>query len=210
MSRAGKGTRDLGLTPRGREQARGVDADRSGLSKERSLARRPRLCGVQSPGSRPYLLHIHHGTLETRVRRPDDRPDAVLWLPASTLTQLLYRRIGPFTAVGRGLRIVGGRGPWVALKLMSYLERARPPRGRHSGPRIQAANAIRDRAPVTRHRAIRTGAQLRDGWEISRPDPGQAPLRSNDYLQQYAPSVGSHISQSAKGFSWPTPTTPQL
>jgi hypothetical protein len=45
-------------------------------------------------------------------------------LPASTLTQLLYQRIGPFTAAGRGLRIVGGRHPWLALKLMSYFEPA--------------------------------------------------------------------------------------
>jgi hypothetical protein len=57
-----------------------------------------------------------------RVRRPDDRPDAVLRLPASTLTQLFYQRIGVFSAVLKGLRIAGGRRPWVALKLKSYFE----------------------------------------------------------------------------------------
>jgi hypothetical protein len=84
-----------------------------------------RLCVVfQSPGARPYVAHIHDGILEMRARRPDDRPDAVLRVPPSTLTQLLYQRIGPFAAVTRGLRIVGGRRPWVSLKMMSYIEPA--------------------------------------------------------------------------------------
>lgn len=78
----------------------------------------------QLPEARPYLIHIHDGTAEMRERRPDDRPDAVLRLPASTMTQLLYQRVGQFGAVRRGLRLVGGRRPWVALKLMSYFERA--------------------------------------------------------------------------------------
>jgi len=77
----------------------------------------------QIPEARPYLIHIHGGTTEMRERRPNDRPDAVLRVPASTLTQLLYQRIGPLTAVRRGLRIVGGRRPWVALKAVSYFER---------------------------------------------------------------------------------------
>lgn len=75
-------------------------------------------------GARPYLIHIHHGSAEIRERRPDDRPDAVLRAPASTLTQLLYQRIGPFTAARRGLLIVGGRRPWRALTLQSYFEPA--------------------------------------------------------------------------------------
>ncbi len=75
---------------------------------------------LQVRGARPYLMHIHHGTAELRERRLDDRPDAVLRTPASTLAQLLYQRIGPFTATRRGLRIVGGRRPWLALKLQSY------------------------------------------------------------------------------------------
>jgi uncharacterized protein (TIGR03083 family) len=75
------------------------------------------------PEARPYVIHIHDGTADMRERRPDDRPDAVLRVPASTLAQLLYQRIGPLAAVGRGLRIVGGRRPWVALKLPSYFER---------------------------------------------------------------------------------------
>ncbi len=77
----------------------------------------------QLPGARPYLIHIHDGTAEMRERRPDDRPDAVLRLPASTLVQLLYQRIGQLAALRRGLRLVGGRRPWVALKLMTYFER---------------------------------------------------------------------------------------
>jgi uncharacterized damage-inducible protein DinB len=75
------------------------------------------------PEARPYLIHIHDGTAEMRERRPDDRPDAVLRLPASTLVQLLYQRIGQLAALRRGLRLVGGRRPWVALKLMTYFER---------------------------------------------------------------------------------------
>ena len=76
----------------------------------------------QIPEARPYLIHIHDSTAEMRERRSEDRPDVVLRVPASTLTQLLYQRIGPFTALRRGLRLVGGRRPWVALKLMSYFE----------------------------------------------------------------------------------------
>ncbi|MCB0942586.1 MAG: maleylpyruvate isomerase N-terminal domain-containing protein [Mycobacterium sp.] len=77
----------------------------------------------QVPEARPYLMHVHDGTAEMRERRPDDRPDAVLRLPASTLVQLLYQRIGQFAAVRRHLRLVGGRRPWVALKFMTYFER---------------------------------------------------------------------------------------
>lgn len=78
----------------------------------------------QLPEARPYLIHIHDGTAKMRERRPEDRPDAVLRLPASTMTQLLYQRIGQLSAVRRGLRLIGGRRPWVALRLMSYFERA--------------------------------------------------------------------------------------
>jgi hypothetical protein len=77
---------------------------------------------IKTPGARPYLIHIHDGVGELRVRRPNDRPDAILRLPASTLTQLLYQRIGQFTAARRGLRVVGRRRPWLALKLMSCFE----------------------------------------------------------------------------------------
>ncbi|OBF04748.1 hypothetical protein A5730_17025 [Mycobacterium sp. ACS4054] len=75
------------------------------------------------PGARPYVIHIHDGVADMRERRPADRPDAVLQMPASTLCDLIYQRIGPVTAARRGLRIVGGRRPWKALKLHSYLER---------------------------------------------------------------------------------------
>jgi hypothetical protein len=40
------------------------------------------------------------------------------------LTQLLYQRIGPFTAARHGLRVVGGRRPWLAFKLQSCFEPA--------------------------------------------------------------------------------------
>jgi MDMPI C-terminal domain len=76
----------------------------------------------QVPGARPYLMHIHHGSAEVRMRRPEDRPDAVLRAPASAITPLLYQRIRPLAAVRRGLRIVGGRRPWLALKLQSYID----------------------------------------------------------------------------------------
>jgi hypothetical protein len=76
------------------------------------------------PQARPYLIHIHDGVGEFRGCRPDDRPDAILRLSASTLTQLLYQRIGPFTAARKGLRVVGGRRPWLALKLQSCFESA--------------------------------------------------------------------------------------
>jgi hypothetical protein len=58
------------------------------------------------------------------VRSTGDRPDAVLKLPASTMVRLLLQRIGPFTAALQGLRIVGGRRPWKAMKLQSCFERA--------------------------------------------------------------------------------------
>jgi Mycothiol maleylpyruvate isomerase N-terminal domain/SCP-2 sterol transfer family len=74
------------------------------------------------PGARQFVLSIQNGTAEMRERRPSDRPDASLRVPASTLIQMLYSRIGPLTAARKGLMVVGGRRPWVALKLMSYFE----------------------------------------------------------------------------------------
>ncbi|MGA9489395.1 MAG: maleylpyruvate isomerase N-terminal domain-containing protein [Mycobacterium sp.] len=79
---------------------------------------------VVIPDARPYLIHIHDGVGEIRGCHREDRPDAVLRLPASTLTHLLYQRIGPFTAARKGLRVVGGRRPWLALKLQSCFEPA--------------------------------------------------------------------------------------
>ncbi len=76
------------------------------------------------PEAHPYLIHIHDGVGEIRARRPNDRPDAVLRLPASVMTQLLYQRIGPFTAARHGMRVVGGRRPWLAFKLQSCFEPA--------------------------------------------------------------------------------------
>ncbi|OBH40409.1 maleylpyruvate isomerase N-terminal domain-containing protein [Mycobacterium mantenii] len=75
------------------------------------------------PDARPYVIRIHDGVAEMRERRPADRPDAVLRMPASTLCDMLYQRIGPLTAARRGLMIVGGRRPWKALKLQSCFER---------------------------------------------------------------------------------------
>jgi mycothiol maleylpyruvate isomerase-like protein len=77
---------------------------------------------VKVPGARPYVMHIHEGAVEMRERRAADRPDAVLRTPASTLCEMLYQRIGPFTAARKGLMIVGGRRPWKALRLQSYFE----------------------------------------------------------------------------------------
>ena len=75
------------------------------------------------PGARPYLIRIHGGHADIRERRAEDRPDAVLKGPASVFTQLLYQRTGPLGATLRGLRIVGGRRPWLALRLQSCFER---------------------------------------------------------------------------------------
>lgn len=78
---------------------------------------------LEIPDGRPYVIHIHDGKGESRLRRPDDRPDAVLSASASTMLRLLLDRIGPFTAMRQGLRIVGGRRPWKVMKLQSCLER---------------------------------------------------------------------------------------
>jgi len=79
---------------------------------------------LQIPAARPYLMHIHDGTLEVRPRRCSDRPDAVLKAPASTMVRLILQRIGPLTATRKGLRIAGGRRPWKAMQLQSCVERA--------------------------------------------------------------------------------------
>ncbi len=76
---------------------------------------------LQVPDALPYVLRVHGGAIEMRARRPDDRPDAVMKAPASTLVAMLINRIGPVTAVRRGLRIVGGRRPWKAMKLQSCI-----------------------------------------------------------------------------------------
>jgi uncharacterized protein (TIGR03083 family) len=75
------------------------------------------------PDARPYVMHLHDGILETRAQQPEDRPDAVLKAPASTMVRLLLHRIGPVTAMRRGLRL-HGRRPWQAMKLASCIEPA--------------------------------------------------------------------------------------
>ena len=79
---------------------------------------------LQVPGARPYVMHVHDGIAELRARRAGDRPDAVLKAPASAMVRLLLHRIGPVTATRQGLRIVGGRRPWKAMKLQSCFEAA--------------------------------------------------------------------------------------
>ena len=76
----------------------------------------------QVPGALPYITHVRGGNAEIRPRRPEDRPDADLRLPASVLTLLIYQRIGPLGAARRGLRVIGGRRPWLALRFQSYFE----------------------------------------------------------------------------------------
>jgi len=79
---------------------------------------------LQIPDARPFVMHVHDGILEARARRPDDRPDAVMKAPASTMLRLFLHRIGPATAMRQGLRIVGGRRPWKAMRLPSCIEPA--------------------------------------------------------------------------------------
>lgn len=87
------------------------------------VAKHTDLCvALKVPDARPYVIHIHDGIVELRERRTRDLPDAVLRVPASTLAQMLYQRMGPMAAVRHGLVVVGGRRPWKALKLQSYFE----------------------------------------------------------------------------------------
>lgn len=78
---------------------------------------------LRVPDARPWVFHVHDAIAESRPLGRDDRPDAVLKVPASTMVRLLLHRIGPVTAALRGLRVVGGRRPWKAMKLQSCFER---------------------------------------------------------------------------------------
>jgi hypothetical protein len=110
--------RDMLLITRGLMQcAEGPGYLRAGLPAGTDVC-----VALKLPGARPYVMHIHDGAVETRERRPADRPDSVLRMPASTLCDMVYQRIGPVTAARRGLMIVGGRRPWKALRLQSCLE----------------------------------------------------------------------------------------
>jgi uncharacterized protein (TIGR03083 family) len=77
---------------------------------------------LQVPDARPYVIHVHDGVAEMRARRPADRVDVVFKAPASTMVRMLMGRIGPLTATRCGLRIVGGRRPWKAMKLQSCFD----------------------------------------------------------------------------------------
>jgi hypothetical protein len=111
--------RDMLLIARGLMQfAEGPGYLRAGLPPGTDVC-----AAFKLPGARSYLIHIHDGAIELRELRSTDRPDAILRAPASTLCDMMYQRIGPVTAARRGLMIVGGRRPWKALKLQSYLER---------------------------------------------------------------------------------------
>jgi hypothetical protein len=90
-----------------------------GISSETELC-----VALEIPDARPYVLHVHDGIAEARVRRPGDRPDVVMKGPAPTLNRLFLQRIGPVTATRQGLRIVGGRRPWKAMKLQYCFEPA--------------------------------------------------------------------------------------
>ena len=78
---------------------------------------------LQIPAARPYVMHVHDGTMAARPRRSGDQPDAVLKAPASTMVRLFLHRIGLVTAAKQGLRVVGGRRPWKALQLQGCVER---------------------------------------------------------------------------------------
>lgn len=89
------------------------------------MARTNNICvALQIPDARPYVLHVHDGIAEMRGRRPTDRPDVVLKAPASTMVKMLMGRVGPFSAMRQGLRIVGGRRPWKAVTLQSCFQTA--------------------------------------------------------------------------------------
>jgi len=109
--------RDMLLISRGMMQIGSGYPLRAGVPPETDVC-----VAFKLPGARPYLVHIQGGTAEFRARRDDDRPDAVLQAPASTFALMLYQRIGPLTAARQGLRIVGGRRPWRALKLQSFFD----------------------------------------------------------------------------------------
>jgi Mycothiol maleylpyruvate isomerase N-terminal domain len=88
------------------------------------ISRATNICvAFQIPGARPSVAHVHDGIAEFRDRRPMDRPDADLKSPASTVARLFYQRVGVVGAVRDGLRIVGGRRPWKAMKFQSCFER---------------------------------------------------------------------------------------
>lgn len=110
--------RDMLLISRGMVQIGSMYPLRPGLPSDTDIS-----VVFQVLGGRPYLAHVKGGAAEFRPRRSDDRPDAVLRLPASTFALMLYQRIGPFTAVRHGLRIIGGRRPWRAMKLQACFER---------------------------------------------------------------------------------------
>ena len=85
------------VAPRGGRGGAGLRARRH-RPRHRYLrgATDPRCAAVCHPRAR-------RGRWKSRVRRADDRPDAVVKVPASTMAAMILNRIGPFTAARRGL-----------------------------------------------------------------------------------------------------------
>lgn len=72
---------------------------------------------VRITGSKPQLFRIVDGACEVRDQRSGDRVDSVIHAPPVPLALLMYHRITLMAAARRGVLVVGGRKPWVGLRL---------------------------------------------------------------------------------------------
>ena len=75
------------------------------------------------PGALPWLLDFNRGQLTSTPSSEDADVDAVVRVPAPTLTLALYSRLSAPMALRGGLRVVGGRRPWRILRLPALIER---------------------------------------------------------------------------------------